>query len=335
MSRPLRLFFPGVVYEITSRTLQERFLLRPSEHVRDVTIGIIERGRQLYGVRVHAFNYLSNHYHLMISADTPEQFYGFLSYVNGLVARKVGPINGWRGLFWGGRARIIPILDDVALVARLRYVMSQGVKEGLVASVLDWPGASANPGLLGDMKVRGTWVDQDGLRAARRRRPQTSAKEFTSHPVLELSPIPCWSHLGPEELRARHRQLADEIEEDARVARKDAPVLGVAAVLATDPHSRPSSPEHRPAPACHTAAEPIRRRYASYYKSHVAEFREQAEKMAAFVKRAVATTRDPTVPRFPPGSMPRPRWTVPPDPRGLTDIVMDLLPQSRPAYSSA
>ena len=335
MGRPLRLFYPGVVYEITSRTLQERFLLRPSVLVRDVTIGIIERGRQRYGVRVHAFHYMSNHCHLLISADTADQFYGFLSYVNGLIARKVGPMNGWRGLLWGGRARIIPILDDVALVQRLRYIMSHGVKEGLVASALDWPGASSNPGLLGDMKLRGTWVDQNGLRAARRQRAQVSANEFTSHPVLELSPIPCWSHLSPEDLRARHRQLADEIEEEARVARKGAPVLGVAAVLATDPHSRPSSPKHSPAPACHTVAEPIRRRYALYYKAHVAAYREEAKKMPALVKRTLSSSADPAIPRFPAGSMPRPRWTVPSDPRGLTDIVMDLLPSWHHLPSSA
>jgi REP element-mobilizing transposase RayT len=328
------MFLPGIVYEITSRTLQERFLLRPSAQVRDVIIGIIERGRQWYGVRVHAFHYMSNHYHLLISADSADQFYGFLSYVNGLVARKVGPMNGWRGLLWGGRARVIPILDDVALVKRLRYVMSQGVKEGLVASVLDWPGASANPGLLGDMTLRGTWVDQDALRAARRRCPGRSAEEFTSHLVLELSPLPCWRHLSPDELRARHRQLADEIEEEVRVVRKGAPVLGVAAVLATNPLACPDSSEHRPAPACHTASEAIRWRFARVYKSFVAAFRKEAEKMAEFAKRACAST-DPALPRFPAGSMPRPRWTVPADSRVLTDIVMDLLPRWEHAYSSA
>jgi hypothetical protein len=275
---------------------------------------------------------MSNHCHLMISADTADQFYGFLSYVNGLVARKVGPMNGWRGLLWGRRSRIIPILDDVSLVARLRYNMAQGVKEGLVASVLDWPGASATPGLLGDMKLRGTWVDQDGLRAARRKHPGTSAKEFTSHPVLELSPLPCWSHLGPDELRARHRQLADDIEEEARVARKGAPVLGVAAVLATNPLASPESSEHGMAPACHTVSEGIRRRFARFFQCFVAEFREAAKEMAALVKGAISWT---TVPRFPAGSMPRPRWTVPGNLRALTDIVMDVNPSWHQTYSSA
>jgi REP element-mobilizing transposase RayT len=329
------MFVPGVVYEITSRTLQERFLLRPSEKVRDVIHGILERGRQHYRVRVHAYHYMSNHCHLLISADTPLQFYGFLSYVNGLVARKVGPMNGWRGLVWGGRARIIPILDDVALVARLRYIMAQGVKEGLVASVLDWPGASATPGLLGDMKLRGTWVDQDALRAARRRCPRTSAKEFTSHPVLELSPLPCWNHLSPDELRARHRELADEIEEEARVARKGAPILGVAAVLAMSPLACPPSSQHSRAPACHTASERIGRRFEGIYRAFVASFREEAKKATAFVERAPSSSSDPAVPRFPAGSMPRPRWTVPPDPRVLTDIVMDLLPSGQDVHSTA
>jgi hypothetical protein len=36
----------------------------------------------------------------------------------------------WNGGFWERRYSAEPVLDDVALVGRLRYVLAHGVKEG-------------------------------------------------------------------------------------------------------------------------------------------------------------------------------------------------------------
>src|SRR5262245_31582865 len=124
MGHPLRWFFPGVVYEITTRVCQERFLLRPSPAIREIILGVIGRAQQLYDVRLHGFNYLSNHGHQLASADDGEQFVAFLCHVNGNIARKVGREHGWTGPFWGRRARAIPVLDEIAQVDRLKYVMA-------------------------------------------------------------------------------------------------------------------------------------------------------------------------------------------------------------------
>src|SRR5512134_392687 len=198
MAHPLRWFIPGMLYEYTTRTIQERFLLRPSAEATALIFGVIARAQQLYDVRLHGFVYPSNHGHQLASADDGEQLSAFVGYINGNVAKRVGWLHRWSGTFWGRRARPIPILDDVAAVDRLRYLMSQGVKEGLVNSPLDWPGASSVGALLGDMTIGTRWVDRDGLRAARRSDPETPEAEFTSHPVIKLSPLPCWAHLSPD-----------------------------------------------------------------------------------------------------------------------------------------
>jgi hypothetical protein len=41
------------------------------------------------------------------------------------------------------------VLDDTALVGRLRYVLAHGVKEGLVERSAEWPGLTCLPQLLG------------------------------------------------------------------------------------------------------------------------------------------------------------------------------------------
>ena len=126
MTYPLRWFLPGVLYEITTRTIQERFLLRPGHRSRELIVGVIGRAQELYpAVQLHAFSYMSNHAHLLLSSSDGEQLALFLGFVNGQVARVMGRLHDWRGPFWGRRFRPIPALDAPSMIARLRYVMAQ------------------------------------------------------------------------------------------------------------------------------------------------------------------------------------------------------------------
>ena len=118
-------------------------MLRPGVVERDLILGVLGRGLALYAqVMLHAFVYLSNHMHMLLSAKDPSQLAPFIGYVNGNVARLIGRRHGWTGPFWASRAHVIPVLDDASAEGRLRYILSHGVKEGLVPRPEDWPGAS-------------------------------------------------------------------------------------------------------------------------------------------------------------------------------------------------
>src|SRR5262245_10997904 len=212
MGHPLRWFLPGVVYESTIRTIQERFLLRPSRLSRDLILGVIGRAQRLYsGVQLYAFVYMSNHAHLLVSADDGAQLAAFLGFVNGNVAREMGRLHGWAGALWGRRHRPIPILDEEALLARLRYLLAQGVKEGLVASPRDWPGASAVPGLLGDMTLAGRWCNRTLETRARRRGAAHAAGAFDETYLVRLTPLPAWAALDAKSLAVRYEALVHDI----------------------------------------------------------------------------------------------------------------------------
>ncbi|MEM6795930.1 MAG: hypothetical protein AAF725_18290, partial [Acidobacteriota bacterium] len=59
---------PGAVVEITQRTLQGRYLLRPSQQTNDLIVGCLARARQKNpGVRLHAVSVMSNHLHMLAS----------------------------------------------------------------------------------------------------------------------------------------------------------------------------------------------------------------------------------------------------------------------------
>jgi len=140
MPRRLRFVPPGSLVEVTCRTVQGRLLLRPSPILRDLTLGVLARAARLYPVEIHAFAFLSNHYHLLMTVPDAERLARFMNYLNSNLAREAGRLIRWREKFWGRRYQAILVSDeDAAQIERLRYVLSHGAKEGLVASPLDWP----------------------------------------------------------------------------------------------------------------------------------------------------------------------------------------------------
>ena len=81
MPRRLRFVPPGgALVEVTCRTVQGRLLLRPSFVLNAVTLGVLARAARRYEVEVHAYVFLSNHYHLLVSVSTAQQLAAF--YLN-------------------------------------------------------------------------------------------------------------------------------------------------------------------------------------------------------------------------------------------------------------
>ncbi|MEZ5332316.1 MAG: transposase [Thermoanaerobaculia bacterium] len=142
MGRSLRYVPPGELVEVTVTTVQRRFLLRPSRDLVEITYGLVARAARLYPVDVVDFVVLSNHMHLLLVARDSEALSEFMGYLDGNLAKEAGRLHDWREKFWGRRFQSVPVTDEEeAQVARLRYVLEHGCKEGLVRSPLDWPGA--------------------------------------------------------------------------------------------------------------------------------------------------------------------------------------------------
>ena len=52
--------------QVTCRTDQGRFLLRPGPVIDDILLGVLGRAQRLYPVEICAFSFLSSHYHLLL-----------------------------------------------------------------------------------------------------------------------------------------------------------------------------------------------------------------------------------------------------------------------------
>ena len=187
MGRPLRhLPYPNTTFEITTRTIHGRLLLRPSKELNEIVLGIIGRALAMFPIQLHAFSIASNHVHLLLTTTDVFTLSAFMCFVNGNLAKEAGRLQGWREKFWGRRYRAIPILDDRSLVSRLRYALAHGCKEGLVLRPEDWPGANCVRALTRGEKLRGTWFDRTREYLAKRRQQKFSKREFTTETASRL-----------------------------------------------------------------------------------------------------------------------------------------------------
>ena len=70
-------------------------LLAPSEPLNRLILGAVDRAQRRYGVEVHAFVFLSNHYHVLISVRDVEQMSRFVGYFEAKIAKEVARLTQW------------------------------------------------------------------------------------------------------------------------------------------------------------------------------------------------------------------------------------------------
>lgn len=242
-----RFFDPTVVYHITCKTIQNRFLLVPDrrDELRSLCLGVIGRAQTLYeDVELYFVVFMSNHIHLLLRGQ-PQSVVRFIAFIKREVSRRWGRQINWRGPMWEKYLHAA-MLTDAAQVRALRYLASHGVKEKLVRRAELWPGVHCAAAIAKDQPLAGHWVD--GTRLAKqvfkercKRHPQrVDPKSFTRVYTVTLSKLPAWSHLDDARYRQQFVRLMTDVE--LETAAKPGRVLGVFGVLATSRERRTEPP---------------------------------------------------------------------------------------------
>jgi putative transposase len=297
MPRRLRYVPAGHPVEITQRIFQGRFLLRPSRAVNQVVYGVLGRAVRKYRMAIHAFTFLSNHYHLTISPLDAQHQARFLGYLNGNLAREIRHLTGWTQKIWGRRFASVPIARQrKAQVERLRYLLSQGVKEGLVAKAQEWPGANGLAQLLDPKAVlSGIWYDRTKAYRMRRAGLELRPEDWMVEERIVLTPLPALARLSEDRRIALVRRLVAEIEREAE-ARRTRDVVGVEAILAQDPHIEPPIQKRSTIPLIHASSRSAWFAFRELYRSFAAAYSLARERLRAGRRNVV----------FPVGSFPSP-----------------------------
>jgi REP element-mobilizing transposase RayT len=296
MSRQLRMLDdPNGLVEITSRTQHGRFLMRPSEEVNELILGVLGRAQTKYDVVLHAFVFLANHYHLLTTMRSAEQMSLFTGFLNGNLAKELGRLHGWREKFWGRRYHSASVnFTEQDQVKRFLYILDNSCKEGLVASPLDWPGVSSATALYnGETKLQGIWYDRT---AQYRAHLQGEYKRFPYTETVKLTPLPFLQERSVSEQRAFHVDALRDIE--AKTVQmhqeKGTTPIGARAIRRQKPHDMPTTFKRSPAPIFHAANR----------EDFWAMYNARNTKVAAYRDAAQRLKQGETDVRFPGGCFP-------------------------------
>ena len=293
---------------VTQRNLMGYLLMRPTHRTNLITAGCLAYSLERFEglIELHAYVFLSNHYHLILSAKSQRDLSAFMSHFNGCLGKELGVIHDLHGKLWHKRYRSSPVLDEGALEDRYRYLLAHSVKEDLVKHPGVWPGLHAYKQVCMGEVVEGIWVDRTSLYHARQRvkpgEPKPQESDFTRVLTLTLAGSPpMWAELSDEEYRARCEQLTQEVvvEHQKRREAEGRGVLGVKRVL-TQPIFERRFTKRTPCPLCHTRVLELMRGFKAAYWAFVAQFKEASHEL----RTALACGNVAPAVSFPEGGVP-------------------------------
>ena len=279
MARDPRYFRPNTLVEVTTVAFQNRFLLRPSDEVNDLILGVWGLAQRKLEMPVVAFVVLSTHYHALLIPRDPKHLADFMEFVNGNVAKELGRLHDWEGQFWHDRYHLVPVSDEEETQAsRLVYVLSQGVKENLVDRVTQWPGVHCAATLINGSALTGRWYDRKRDYAARVLRGEKGVdlEKFAREESLVFSPLPCWAHLSKPLYRDEVARMVADIDETAARERRQSgkKSLGVKKILNVKPTGRTKKDKNKtPKPRFHAIRKEIIERLREAYKEVIQAYR--------------------------------------------------------------
>ena len=227
-----RQVLPGTTYLVTRRCAQRQFLLKPSKTTNGLFLYLLAVAARRFGIQVHAFCVLSNHFHLVVT-DPRAQLPAFHQFLDALVARALNASLGRWETFWAPSSySAVTLVSPSDVLDKAAYALANPVAAGLVRAGCLWPGLWSAP----------EWI---GARTLEVRRPKHFFDEKGTLPEqasLQLTPPPGFA--SPEEFRD---QLAAALAQREAQAERDARsgFLGVARVLAQKATGRPAPGEPR------------------------------------------------------------------------------------------
>ena len=131
MTRPLRIEYKGAWYHVMNRGIARQPIFNEDEHYK-MFLELLQEVHVLYGVEIHAYCLMTNHYHLLV--NTP---HGNLSrtmrHLNGVYTQRYNRICKKDGPLFRGRFKSCLIDADEYLLAVSRYIHLNPIEAAMVS----------------------------------------------------------------------------------------------------------------------------------------------------------------------------------------------------------
>jgi len=141
MARLPRLTLPGYPHHVIQRGNNRQAIFATPADYR-LLLDLLEENAKKFGVAVHAYVLMSNHFHLLATPQTAEGLPKMMQAVGRSYVRYFNDTQKRSGTLWEGRYKSTLIQTDRYLLACMVYIDLNPVRAGLVSQPQDYPWSS-------------------------------------------------------------------------------------------------------------------------------------------------------------------------------------------------
>ena len=141
MARLPRLTLPGYPHHVIQRGNNRQPIFASHAHYEDL-LGLLSENASRFGVAIHAYVLMSNHFHLLATPSSAEGLPQLMQAVGRRYVRHFNDTQGRSGTLWEGRYKSTLIQTERYLLACMVYIDLNPVRAGLVAQARDYPWSS-------------------------------------------------------------------------------------------------------------------------------------------------------------------------------------------------
>lgn len=248
MTKP-RFHPPSIrVWKVSSKCVDDQFLLVPTEEVRTLVMLFLAKMQELYDVEIYACVFMGNHFHLLLGLREDRLPEIMRDFKSGL-ARALNRLYGRRGVLWMERYDDEAVLNDEAVETAIHYFHANPVRAHIVERADDYLGVSSWRAYADDVDViRHTYFDETQWRGAGA--DESRRALFVRSIEVKIGRPPHWEGLSPSERRAKVAAMRANMREEERLAAADRAQSGrgvptAEELVAIEPRSRPKRPKEK------------------------------------------------------------------------------------------
>lgn len=135
MSRPLRIEYDGAWYHVMNRGQSRRRIVKTDSN-RKLFLDILGETVQTYGIEVHGFSFMDNHYHLLIHTPVAGLSRA-MRHLNGVYTKKINKEWKTDGPLFRGRYKAKVVDSENYLLELIRYIHHNPVSARICAKSQD------------------------------------------------------------------------------------------------------------------------------------------------------------------------------------------------------
>jgi putative transposase len=141
MARLPRLTLPGYPHHIIQRGNNRQPIFAATADY-EALLGMLHENARKFGVAIHAYVLMSNHFHLLATPDSVEAIPLAMQAVGRNYVRYFNQRQGRTGTLWEGRYKSTLIQSERYLLTCMAYIDLNPVRGGLVADPAGYPWSS-------------------------------------------------------------------------------------------------------------------------------------------------------------------------------------------------